>query len=812
MMNAVMPILASINEETRAVLEFAGLPQGWGRLFAFALLIGLCYGVVWLYRREGRAGSSPRIRTMLAAMRCAVLLLLAGVWLEPVIATYVRRTSRAATIVLVDTSTSMTIADEPRDGGEGQARLDGVRRLLGDDQHAWLHALAARNDLAIYTFGADTRRVRLPWENAASQPTSASMESIALDDALSAIQSHTDIGQALLSALGNAGDGPVAGVVLFSDGQINQGLEAEDLASQVRNGRTHLYTVGVGQDVEPPNVRVASISAPATAARGDPIEIRVEVSAAGIEAAPLKLELLSRRVGDAGDSERVVATREVVVGGDRGVVEERFRVETDSEGEFVYRARVTPPPQDIVPFDNIRSASVLVLDDKLRVLIVAGRPTYDYRAVTALLSRDKTIDLSCWLQSADANALRDGTTVIDDLPRKPEALFAYDVVLLMDPDPRELDSSWAVNVRRLVDELGGGLLLQAGSFYTARFLRDERLTDLVSILPIAPDPDADVRLSERGAFHTQATALRVPDDARGHPVLQLHPDATANRAIWESLVGAWWYLPVLREKPLAAVLLRGAAAGAASLSPERGEQSSSLSPLLMTAQPFGAGRTLYLGFDGTWRWRANAERYFNRFWIQVVRYLAQARRQGVSRRGTIVLDRESYEVDQVGRIEARVLDPAFAPLQEPAVEAEIETADGRREPLSLSAIPGREGWYAGKTTFEQEGPTLVRIPLSGGGGAKNEALVKHAQVQRPDVEMRALRLRADVLTRLAEQSEGKYVPLAQARDLPNEIANASQIRTIPGPRRALWDRGWVMTVLAALLCVEWFIRRRNHLL
>ncbi len=33
----------------------------------------------------------------------------------------------------------------------------------------------------------------------------------------------------------------------------------------------------------------------------------------------------------------------------------------------------------------------------LRVLLVAGAPTWDYRLVQTLLSRDKTIGLSCWL-------------------------------------------------------------------------------------------------------------------------------------------------------------------------------------------------------------------------------------------------------------------------------------------------------------------------------------------------------------------------------------------------------------------------------
>ena len=49
-------------------------------------------------------------------------------------------------------------------------------------------------------------------------------------------------------------------------------------------------------------------------------------------------------------------------------------------------------------------------------------------------------------------------------------------------------------------------------------------------------------------------------------------------------------------------------------------------PLLVSGQ-YGGGRTIFFGFDGTWRWRPagrNAE-YFNRFWLQTVRFLVEGR-------------------------------------------------------------------------------------------------------------------------------------------------------------------------------------------
>ncbi len=78
-----MSLFAITTEESRTAFEFAGLPAGWGRLLALLTLVGLCYAVFWLYRREGRAGASSRVRYAMAVVRCAVVLLLAAIWLEP---------------------------------------------------------------------------------------------------------------------------------------------------------------------------------------------------------------------------------------------------------------------------------------------------------------------------------------------------------------------------------------------------------------------------------------------------------------------------------------------------------------------------------------------------------------------------------------------------------------------------------------------------------------------------------------------------------------------------------------------------------
>ncbi|MEE9297173.1 MAG: hypothetical protein V3W34_19715, partial [Phycisphaerae bacterium] len=87
-MNAVLTNLIAQADRTTVErrFEFAALPQGWGTVLALAGAVVVCWAIVWMYRTEGRRGASMRVRMVLAAVRCVVMLLLAGILLQPVLA------------------------------------------------------------------------------------------------------------------------------------------------------------------------------------------------------------------------------------------------------------------------------------------------------------------------------------------------------------------------------------------------------------------------------------------------------------------------------------------------------------------------------------------------------------------------------------------------------------------------------------------------------------------------------------------------------------------------------------------------------
>ena len=80
-------------------------------------------------------------------------------------------------------------------------------------------------------------------------------------------------------------------------------------------------------------------------------------------------------------------------------VELQFKPEQVGTLDLVVEA--VKQPGEIDEEDNIRCAQIAVLDAKIAVLYVDGYPRWEYRYLKNEMIRDKTVDISCLLTSAD---------------------------------------------------------------------------------------------------------------------------------------------------------------------------------------------------------------------------------------------------------------------------------------------------------------------------------------------------------------------------------------------------------------------------
>ncbi len=836
-------ILAADTLERR--LEFARLPSGWASVGLVVLTAVLILAVFHFYHREQRTGASTRLRFTLAGLRVLVILTIATIWLEPVLATYIHRRIDARTLVLVDGSASMGMRDRylnpeerdrvlkalPPDAAADPAALTRAEVLaatLTRDNADTLRELAAANPVAIYHFGEQLNTLGTleprglgSQTTAASRPASTapadddpalaapgwrSRVAAALPDGiLSTHEPATDISRAVRQAIEANPQSPIAAVVVFSDGRFNRGEPPDVVGRFARGRKIPIHVIGVGDPSPPRNVTISSVEAPPNVFVKDPFKITAHLRAQGLDGESFSVELLEQRQGS--DLPTPVDAKQVTVGADGQIAPVVFSRQIGEAAEVRMIVRIPLQDGETLSDDNAREAAVRALENRMRVLLVAGGPGWDYRYLTRLLERDATVNLSCWLQSADEDAVREGNTVIDHFPRTREELFVYDCVILMDPQPGDFDPAWNNLIENMVGEFGSGLLFVAGRKNTPLFAHNDNITGLLNILPVSFEPgEADLLINEMGHFQNTAWPLAVPPAVLSHPVLSLSAEASENAAIWARLPGVYWHYPVRREKPVATALLRHS-------NPRM--RNSYGGHVLLATQFYGAGRTGYLGFDTTWRWRRYGDTYFNRFWIQLLRHMVEGKLLSGQKRGLIQVEREEYNVGESVVVEARLLDPRFEPMTDSETRAFIAREGEPNRELILRKDPNRPGtgWYRGQFVPARMGVYGVQVSLPGDAGSPPVTLRTELRVGQSDLEYRRTELDRASLETLATQSAGgRYLGIDELDQLAALIPNQSVTLVLNGQPVTLWDHWWTLVLLVVLLGLEWAGRKRARLL
>ncbi len=849
---SIWPILvgAVTRDEETFVTELRHTPEGWTAIAGVALLGVLLWAVVWMYRREGRIGASARVRMLLAMLRCAVLVALAVIFLEPVRVRILRRWIDSYAVVLVDDSSSMDLSDRYRDessaarvaavlGGlvrdsnlapAAVRRREIVERIFSREDHKFFRDLASNNRVKLYSFSDDAKlqanlrasRELVRDSNLAPGPSEPSGGPGApgfssLDDLpaeFPATGPATNLDRAMRRAVESLGSAPIAGVVVLTDGGINQGASAEEIARFANDRRLAVHTIGVGDPAVPRNVRITEIQAPQNAFKQDPFAVTATLTSQGIEGETIHVNLRERNASDGGEG-RIVDTRILPVGTGGALGTVTFERRQERVGRFTYSVEAPPVEDESITEDNSKQTTVNVIDTRTRVLLIAGGPSWDYRYVTTLLQRDDTIDVSCWLQSADLSAVRDGDIVIDHLPTSAEELFQYDVVILMDPEKSEFDEPWCRLVDKLITEHGGGLLLAAARTHSPAFLRERALKPLHDLLPVTLDPEADLLLNQIGHYQLSASAFEIPQAAYGHPVLRLTDDAVSTKLAWQGIGDVYWHYPVLREKPVATVLMRH---GHPRMKNAFGGH------VLAAVQFVGAGRTGFLGFDGTWRWRRFGPELYDRFWVQLVRYLSEGKLLGGSKRATLLVENEHPVLGEAVTVTARLMDVRFEPLARDEVSAQYSAEDQKAD-FPLTARRDRPGWFEGRFVPDRVGSYRIRLALPGVlVRDSNQVLVRDSDlapneverevlVSRPNLEILHPQMNKAALMTIAEQSHGgRYWEIDEVEALPGVIPDLHEEIPVRSRPTTLWDNWKVLTLLVSLLSVEWAVRKWTRLL
>lgn len=731
-------------------------------LIAAALVLVVL--AVRLYRRSGDPAESGS-NHLLLGLRLGAIALLVGFLLEPVLSLFHERSVPARVALLLDGSLSMSIpfpsGDEttPAAGPvpTRAARLADV--LTGDDP--LLDDLDDRGRLEVYRFGGSVTPLPTGGEALDLEPR---------DD-------RTDLSRALTEGVGGR-RGRTGAVVLMSDGSHNVGV---DPRREARRLGIPVFAVGVGSEGPVTDVSVFDVAASNVAYVDNDVPVVAKIRARGDAAEQVPVYL----------SEGDAVVDSVVVDLPGGGVETEVELEYAPTREGLHRYRVWTPAREgeVSATNNEHLFAVRVLKEKIKVLVVAGRPSFDLTFLKRALEDDVSLEVEVAVRSLAefAGELgRRGPSVPDEY----RDLARRDLLILVDAGGGALPDARLDDAARFVTERGGALMVVG----PARAF-DVFGTTLADVLPVVPT---------RGIRSRSGQILpSLTRSGRSHPVTRLEDDEAVNTRLWEELPPLATAPVFLQRRPGARVLLQGAIDGV-----PRDEL-----PLVATSTS-GRGRVLTVAGGPYWRWdlylwgTGRSGDHFRRFVSRAVRWLvARDELKQVMVRPVKSL----FEGAESVVIEGQIFDDDFRPIPGVDVRATVKGPLGtdQEKTREISLVDLGEGRYRGTLPGVAPGDYEIggtaRLGTSALGEDASEMTVAPYRLEFEDPAPNF-----GLMRELARESGGRFLTLDEASDLP-DLLDLEPVVDRSAREISFLENPLLFLLLLVLLGSEWALRRGRGL-
>jgi uncharacterized membrane protein len=741
----MMPEVAGSVVEAASVVEWA--TPDWGivgvvLLLAASLLLAL--------RRSNGTGRGVELLWLLPA-----LLALGWAAAGPVKVQEGSRQEPARFAVLVDDSRSLQVTEE------GRPRSQQAEEILA--------RLKREERAEIFVFGSGFEASGVPGFQ----------------------QGDTDLAGALQGLRERFTGEQLAGIALVTDG-IDRGslrtawretglLDLPDLP-----GPLTVYAVGSETGVK--DVSVLDVEAGGFAFLRAPFEIRARIQGRSYGGKEVPVRLLRDGL--------LVAEKTVLLDaeGEASVV---FSQTPRKVGRFSYEVEIPLLEGDAVEGNNRMPVAIRVVRDRLRVLQVCGSPSLDQKFLRLFLKQDPSVDLvSFFILRTDEDMSAGYRTSELSLIAFPyerlfsEDLWSFDLVLLQNFNyepyfgwrSSELLGNLAEYVRR-----GGALVMIGGdrSFDEGAYAA----TPLAEVLP--------VRLGVAGErTNTASFRARLSPQGRLHPLTQLLPNRQESEAMWGRLAG----LDGLN-------LTRGLAPGSASLLVHPTLETATGEPMpVLAVREVGAGRTLALMGDSSWRWvmaeaaAGHGNQAYLRFWKSAMRWLVH---DPSGEPVQVDTTRENHLLGEEARIRIRVRNVGFEPVEGAEVTGRIVGPAGVEE---FEAVADESGEVLLQREAVLLGTHHVEVQARKDGVRLGEARTVYAVTAR-DPELEEVAADTTFLKALAEAAEGRFVGDGSwAAPLRDEDAGRWVTDRKETP---LWSAWWVPLVAGLFGSVSWWARRRG---
>ena len=732
-------------------------PPGLKEAAIFAVFLAVViYGSI----RSSRSIESFRKRAVILSLHVLAFLIISFLLLNPAVRVDSYKEEKRRLAVLVDRSWSMNL---PSGRGEG-ARIDSARNFLKNNS-GFFSGLDDDFIVEYYTFGNGL--------------TPTSREGLLSEEPH---DGSTDFGKLLKELRSKNGRGELDEAIIISDGGNNGDTAAED--SEDEKGALRINTVGALAGDASPDLWIDGVESSEVSFLRYPYSVRVNVKTTGKGGISIPVSLY--------DGDKLVAIKEVAIDGSSKAGSVDFEINPLTLGRQIYTAAVPVMADETITENNQKSFYTDVIINKIRILHVAGSPSWDVRFLRKALKRNPNVDLVSFFILRDPTDLVFATeNELSLIPFPVNEIFGselgtFDIVIFQNFNfqPYGIFGFHLRSIRDYVMNEGGAFLMIGGnkSFDSGNY----GATPISEILPVELD------YIPRGLTETindQNVHPKLTMAGKNHPIMKIFPDKKKNEEEWNDMPELEGFNMVQGLSPDAVPLL---------VSPD-GE------PILAVAK-VGTGKAGTFLSDSSWKWNfvrgseGDVSPMYEKFWNRLFLWFVNDPDLNDVR---VETDKAVYGPGE--KAEVRIWELGGEETEE-TPRSMLVHPDGGVEQIALER--SGDNMFTAEIEAGETGIYRVTADENPGGGSSGEELGGISFIVEPPAkEVRGPTSDEGYLKSIASGSGGVYI---RAGDGAERLRiDDSRKKTVTGyETKELWDSPFFLLLILGLLFSEWSLRRR----
>ncbi|MCA9523280.1 MAG: hypothetical protein KC609_20030, partial [Myxococcales bacterium] len=556
-----------------------------------------------------------------------------------------------------------------------------------------------------------------------------------------------------------------------------------------------IHTFGFVLDRNVKDVNVANVRYNDFAFIHNKLTIDATIEVIGVPAGSIELKLSERG--------RLIRKRSLRIDGKT----ERYQVSFDwvprKIGTHIFALEAERLPGEVYHGNNTKRFVIKVLRDKIRVLQIAGRPTWDVRFMRSFLKENPNVDLiSFFIMVNPLSVYRLSTFDTSLIPFPAQELFveqlgSFDLVIFQDFNYGPFNTR--LHLHRIRDYVlkGGAFLMIGGE--RAFSAGDYHGTEITDILPIEIQP----RYHRVPPTDERDFRPRLTRDGRTHPITRLAFDAKENAEIWRRA-------PELEGLNTSL----GLQSGALSLLSHPKLRFNGHRMPVAALREVKKGRTMVFMTDSSWFWKlpfaaqkGGSGTLYDRFWTNAVKWLIRDESLSLLR---LTLSAAALKLSDAVTIGVRLFNPNYSPAKAQAIEIEILRweDDAGSEKKVVQRIDGKtddRGSWSQAMTPKEAGIYEIMVRATRNGRTETASATflvsaRNAEYDRVIADAEFLRLISKGTAGSFNDILGPLPPLWFKKPRIEQLASRETFE--------LWNLPIVFFTLILLLAGEWLLRRR----